>query len=310
MTVVAPTEHGDFHYDIVASRRSGRERVHRFATEEPLQPGDVLRLEGRYWLLERIEPDGVEVSGRAIAKPARYRLVLRHPDGREEIGAMRRFRPGAPGLGHAFTTTEDGRNISWSVTDQQLARDEQGEPYIELTAQRDFAELEQVPDHELEHTLARRAEEDLPESALATFGRAEQEGLSLELAALEPGEEPDWPETDRYVDALVLELVEDDLIELCGVDPDHDPRETWLPTVKSRLGEDRDRFRADIEGDHREIEEWAFRGGRIFASVGSAEDEASPDRGHGWMCRLLDGGVLTVAGFQRVRKAQLEVLEL
>jgi hypothetical protein len=309
VAVVPPTEHGDFHYDIVAHTRAGTERVHRYATDEPLEVGIVVRLEGRYWLIERIAPDGNEVSARALANPARYRLRLQHPDGQEELGAMRRFRPDAPRLGHTFSTLEDARPISWEVTDQRLARDDQG-PYLELIARRDFSEVEEVPDHELEHTLARRQEDELPDSAAATFTRAEEEGLGLELVALEPGEEPDWPETDRYIDALTLDLIEDDLLELCGVDPNRDHRDTWLPTVKRRLSEDRDAFRADIEGEHDEIEEWDFRGGRIFATVGTPEDEADPDSGHGWMCRLLDGGVLTVAGFQRVRKAQLELFEM
>jgi hypothetical protein len=63
--------------------------------------------------------------------------------------------------------------------------------------------------------------------------------------------------------------------------------------------------RADVEGDHKEIEEWEFRDGRVFASVGSMSDEAHPDRGHGWMCRLADAGALAAAGFVRVRKADL-----
>ena len=108
------------------------------------------------------------------------------------------------------------------------------------------------------------------------------------------------------MDALVLEEIEDDLLVLAGVNPDRDPRDTWLDTVKERLRADLERFREDIEGDHDQIEEWDFRGGRIFASVGSFNDEADPDRGHGWMIRLLDGGVLAAAGFARIRKAQLD----
>jgi hypothetical protein len=87
--------------------------------------------------------------------------------------------------------------------------------------------------------------------------------------------------------------------------PDSDPRETWLGTVKERLRSDLQRFRADIESDHDQIEEWDFRDGRIFASVGSVDDEANPDVGHGWLSRLVDSGVLTVAGFRRVRKTEL-----
>jgi hypothetical protein len=306
MTVVPATEHGDFHYDVVAHHRTGQEHVRRVAWDEPLEPGNIVRLEGRYWLIESVEPDGDELSGRALAKPARYRLTLRHPDNREEMGAMRRFRPDAPRLGHAFSTLEDGQPVDWEVADQRLARDEQGEPYLELIAERNFSELEEVPDHELEHALARLDEEELPEGAAATLARAEEMGQSLELVALDPGEEPDWEEAERYIDALILEEIEDDLFELCGVDTRHDPQETWLETVKERLRSDLELFRDDIEGDHDEIEEWSFRGGAIFVSVGSADDEADPLKGHGWLSRLVDSGVHAAANFERVRKADIE----
>ena len=67
----------------------------------------------------------------------------------------------------------------------------------------------------------------------------------------------------------MIEEVEDDLIELCGVNPDADPKDTWLETVKTRLRADLDQFRADVEGDLDQIEQWSFRDGRIFASVGT-----------------------------------------
>ena len=254
------------------------------------------------------EPDGDSGLPRANAKPARYRLRLRHPDEREELGALRRFRPGSPGLGHAFTMIEAGQPISWQVMDEQLAYDEAGEPFLDLVAERDYAEAEgDIPDHELEHTLERERDEGLPAAAEATIARAAEQGLDLELVALDPGEEPDWPESERYIDALIFEEIEDDLFEQCGVDVDRDPRETWLTTVKERLLADLDAFRNDIDGNHDEIEEWDFRGGRIFASVGSYEDEFDPNSGHGWLCRLVDSGALGVAGFERVRKYELEV---
>jgi hypothetical protein len=165
--------------------------------------------------------------------------------------------------------------------------------------------LEELPDHELEHALARR--EELPEAVAAIFERAEREDVSLELVALEPGEAPDWAEAQQYIDALILEEIEDDLLEQCGVDPDHDARDTWLDKVKERLRSDLESFRDDLEGDHDEIEEWDFRDGRIFASVGSEEDESRPDVGHGWMTRLVDVSALAAAGFSRVRKAELQV---
>jgi hypothetical protein len=290
-------------YELVTVTRAGR-RSRVLAAESAITPGQVLEHEGRHWLVERLEPAGDESPARAYLKPARYRLLLRHPDGREEAGAFRRFRPGAPKPGHAFATLEHGRSVSWQVVGEQLAQDEAGEPYLELVATRDYGELEVLPDHELEHALA-APESELPDAAAATFARAEEAGLAVELVALEPGEAPDWEEAERYIDALVLEEIEDDLLELCGVNPDRDPRETWLETVKHRLRTDLERFRDDVEGDHDQIEEWDVRGGRVLASVGSFGDEADPYSGHGWMCRLGDSGALAAAGFARVRKAEL-----
>jgi hypothetical protein len=292
----------DLRYEAVALTRAGGERVHTYASETALGPADVIRMSGRDWLVERVEAD--TDPPRLIMKPARYRLRLRHPDGREELGAFRRWRSDAPGVGHSFSTIEDGQPVAWTVTDAHLARDEQDEPYLDVVAERDFGELEGLPNHELEHALDNR-DADIPEATRATLARAEEAGLAAELVALEVGEAPDWAEAERYVDALELEEIEDDLLELCGVRPDADPRETWLGTVKERLRSDLERFRADIEGDHDEIEEWDFRDGRIFASVGSVDDEANPDSGHGWMSRLVDSGVLTVAGFRRVRKTEI-----
>jgi hypothetical protein len=296
-------------YELVTRSPSGKERVQQYASEEPLTPGEVLQLRGRFWLVETVDAsDGESGPPRAIAKPARYRLRLEHPDGREELGAFRRFRPGSPRLGHAFTTMEGGQPISWQVMDEQLVPDAEGEPFLDLVGKRDYAETEgDLPDHELEHASERRFEEDLPSAAGAAIARAGEQGLNLELVALEPGEEPDWPESARYIDVLIFEEIEDDLFEQCGVDVDRDPRETWLVILKERLRADVVAFRNDIEGDHDQIEEWDFRGGRIFASVGTYEDEFDPNSGHGWMCRLADSGALGVAGFERVRKYELEI---
>jgi hypothetical protein len=203
---------------------------------------------------------------------------------------------------------EDGRPVSWEIDEERLERDDEGEPLLELVAERDYGEAEALPDHELEHTLATRALR-LPEAASALLQRADGAGLSVELVALEPGELPDWEEAGRYVDALILEEIEDDLLELCGVNPGRDPRERWLEQVQERLRADLQSFRADVEGDHDEIEEWDFLDGRVFAAVGSFDDESDPDTGYGWLCRLVDGSPLAAAGFQRVRKTELEVGE-
>ena len=306
-----------FAYDIVVVNRAGVRRSIPHTSEAPLEQGELIRLDGRFWIVAEVGQDpGAEPAGgpdaqhevieHVLATPARYRIRTRHPDGREEVGAFRRFRSDAPRLGHAFTTVEDGVPESWAIAEERLATDEQGAPYVELVAERDFAEVEDLPDHELEHALA-RSTESLPASAAEAFDQAAASGLAVELVALEPDEAPDWAEAERFLDALVLEEIEDDLLEQCGVDPGRDPRESWLGRVQERLREDLSRFRADIEGDHSQIEEWDYLDGRIFASSGTTEDEANPDSGHGWLCRLVDAGVLGAAGFSRVRKAEISV---
>ena len=291
-------------YDVVTVNRAGNERVHPFVSDEALAPGAVVRLSGRDWLVEQIE-DGEPV--RATAKPARYRLTLRYPDGREEAGAFRRYRTDGPRYGHVFSTLEAGQPIAWEVVEERLDWADDGDPYLLLVAERDYDEQEGgLPDHELEHVLARRGE-DLPEGAVATLERARDEGLALELVALDPGEAPDWEEARRYIDALGLSTVQDDLLELVGLDLARDPQDTWLGTVQERLRDDLASFRDDIEGDQDEIEEWDFRDGSIFVSVGTTDDESNPNNGHGWLTRLVDSGALDAAGFVRVRKAELQV---
>ncbi|MGZ6582691.1 MAG: hypothetical protein ACXVFE_17185, partial [Gaiellaceae bacterium] len=262
---VGAVSRGSFDYEVRVRRRSGKERIHRYATEDPLQPGQVLRLDGHFWLIEAVE--AARTPPRATAKPARYRLLLRYPDGRIEAGAFRRYRFDAPRLGHSLSTIEDGLPVSWEVVDERLAHDEHGESFLELVAERDYGELEQLPDHELEHALASRAQR-LPDAAASLLTHAQEAGLAIELVALEPGELPDWSEARRYIDDLILEEIEDDLVELCGVNPDRDPRESWLDTVRERLRADLANFRADLEGDHDEIEQWDLLDGRVFAAVG------------------------------------------
>ena len=230
-------------YDVVTVGRAGNERRRTYVTDDSLAPGDVIRLEGRDWLVERVEPDGDEFVAHVFAKVARYRVRLRHPDGREELGAFRRFRPDAPGSAMHSARSKTRQPASWQVVDVRLAHDDGGEPYRELIAERDFAEVEQLPDHELEHALAAR-EDELPFGAQAAFARAEARGLSIELVALEPGEAPDWAEAEAFIDALIIEEIEDDLLELCGVAPDRDPREAWIGIVKERLRSDLESFRA------------------------------------------------------------------
>jgi hypothetical protein len=289
-------------YKIVTHDRTGQEHVRPFTSADALAPGAVMLLGGRYSLVERVERE------RVYAAPARYRLTLRHPDGREEEGAFRRFRADAPAVGHQFTTLENGAPISWAVVEQYLAHDAGGDPFLELIAERDYAEAESLPDHELEHALERDNDDDTA-AAAAMLSRAAEAGLAIELVGLEAGQAPDWEEASSYLESLILEELEDDLIEQCGVNPGRDRRETWLDIVKRRLRNDLDSFRTDSEGLHDEIERWVFRGARIFATVGRFDDDLNPSSGFGWMCRLVDSGVLLAAGFFRVRKPLIPIEE-
>jgi hypothetical protein len=288
-------------YEVVARGRAGGERTHRYVTDEPLEPGGIVRLEGRFWLVETVEGDGE--SPRVRVAPARYRLRLHHPDDREELGAFRRYGTGAPHVGHGFSTVDGEEPVTWLVVEERLARDELGEPYLDLVAERDYSEREEAPDLEL--SVAGR-EDALLAAAAETLAQAQAAGLAAELVALEPGVAPDWDEVARSIDVLIFEEVEDDLFVLCGVDVVAQPQDTWLDTVKERLRDDLVSFRADVEGDHEEIEEWDFLDGRVFVVVGSVDDESNPDIGFGWMCRLLDAGALRAGGFHRVRKSELE----
>ena len=241
-----------FEYDVVTLNRAGIERVHPFVAANELVAGNLVTLDGRDWLVDAVEEGEKD---RVVAKPARYRLRLRHPDGREELGAFRRLQPDGPRLGHSFTTLEDRVPVSWSVIEEAFAHDEQDEPFLDLVAERDYGEVDgDLPDHELEHALT--AGSEVPDAARERIDEATRSGFSVELVALEPAEAPDWEEARRYIEALSLDTIEDDLLEMCGVDTRRDSEATWLETVKARLRDDLDSFSGDVEGDHDEIEEW------------------------------------------------------
>jgi hypothetical protein len=284
-------------YTLVTHDRRAREHTRPYTSHDPLAPGSVVLLDGRYWLVERVEDATVR------ARPARYRLTLRHPDGREETAAFRGYRKDAPTVGHELATNEDGVPVSWVVAEQRLARDDADEPFLESIAVRDHGEIESLPDHQLEHALERGS--DGAVAAAAALARAREENLAVELVALEAGSAPDWRQASRYLESLILEELEDDLVEQCGVDTRHEPRARWLEIVKRRLRGDLESFRDDTEATHDAIEEWEFEGSRIFAAAGRFDDDSNPLSAYGWMCRLVDAGILQAAGFHRARKPLL-----
>jgi hypothetical protein len=186
-----------FSYTLVTHDRMGREQTRPYASRDPLAPASIVLLGGRYWLVDRV--DGATVQ----ARPARYRLMLRHPDGRVEAGAFRRFRADSPVVGHQLTTFEDGAPISWAVVKQRLDRDDAGEPFLESIAERDYTEVESLSDHQLEHALAQG--EDDAGATVSALSRATEAGRAVELVGLEAGQAPDWVEASRYLESLVIE---------------------------------------------------------------------------------------------------------
>jgi hypothetical protein len=284
---------------LIRTSPSGQSR--RLQLEVELAPGDVIQLRDRYWI---VESTSGEAPVTLSVAPARLRLVLLHPDGHEELGAVRRWGREAPQEGHVLTTGAPGREESWRVQRRRLARDESGAPLIELIAERDYEDSDgERAEHELEHRLARADER--PEAASALFRRVEREGLMLELVARDEGEPADWAAAEEYIRDLIIEEVGEDVLELAGVDTDNEPRERWLALVQERLLADLASLRDDVEGERDEIEVWEEDGRLVLASVGRWDDEYAPDKGHGWMTRLVDSGVLIAAGFARVPRAQL-----
>src|SRR3954453_3578015 len=174
-------------YELAVRTGAGRERVLPYLADGELHAGSVVELGGRHWLVASVD------GSRATAEPARYRLTLRHPDGREEFGALRRPRPDAPAEGHQLTTVADGAPVSWTVVDEHLARDEDGRPFTEYVAERDYSEIDSLPDHQLEHAI------DRDEATPPAVSRAQASGQSIELVSLDPGQAPDWDEALRFV---------------------------------------------------------------------------------------------------------------
>jgi len=197
----------------------------------------------------------------------------------------------------------DGAPVSWAVVEQRLAYDDAGEPFLGSIAERDQGESESLPDHQLEHAL--EGERDDTDPAASALAGAMTAGRAVELVGLEPGQAPDWSQARDYLESLGIEEIEDDLLERTGVHPGRDRHAGWIDTVKARLRDDLASFRADVDGPHDQIEEWDFRGGRIFAALGDFDDDSSPSSGFGWMSRLVDAGILQAGGFYRVRKSLL-----
>jgi len=131
-----------YRYELVTVLHGGHEERRELDTEAPLNAGDVVPFGGSHWIVDRVE-SSTGARPRLIAYLARYRLVLRHLEGEEEVGDLRDYREDGPNVGYAFETSAEGEKLSWLVVEQRLARDEGGEPVLELVAERDYTEEEE-----------------------------------------------------------------------------------------------------------------------------------------------------------------------
>jgi hypothetical protein len=123
-------------YEVLTRLPSGKERVQTYESDDPLSRRRVAAR--RSFLL--VEHRGT-TGGRGAAcvrEAARYRIRLRHPDDREELGAVRRIQPGRRGSVTHSLQLERGRPVSWRVVDEQLDATRAASRF-DLRAERDYA---------------------------------------------------------------------------------------------------------------------------------------------------------------------------
>ena len=183
-------------YEVVTSISREKERVRRYSSDDPLAPGE--RAPDGWPLLARSRASkGREARPglpRVLAKPARYRLRLRHPDGHEELGAMRRLRSGSPDgwVTHSRRSRKDSRSAGrWSTS--SLSATSAASRFSTYVAERDYAEAEgssPTMSSSTRSTVRRRG--GCRRTPTRRSQRLPREGLDVELVALDPGEEPDW----------------------------------------------------------------------------------------------------------------------
>ena len=221
------------------------------------------------------------------------------PSGRTR-GARRRsagFRPdrspARPSVHHCSRTGEPGHLGRRPI--EQLAQDEarRAVPRPDGRARlRGVRVAARATSSSTRSPASRR--DELPPSAGRVSTRAEQTGLAIELVALDARRVAGRDEAVRYIEALGSRRSRTTCSSFAGCVPArtqrHLARHRQDPAVAriSRSSASRRQARRTIRS-----RSGSFRDGRIFASIGSQDDESAPDRGHGWMCRLVDAGVLT-----------------
>ena len=255
------------------SRRSGKERVHPYTSEEPLAPGDVVRYEGRDWLVERL--DGTRVAAEAGALPAAATAPRRARGARRVPALPARRSPGRAHLQHAR-----GRAAGELAGRRRAARrrDEHGEPVprpdrrarlqrargraaaCPSTSSSTRSRARTTPRGGGRGAGARRGGGPVRRARRARAGRGARlgRGRGVHRRARARG--------DRGRPARALRRRTPTAIRARRGST---PSRSGCAPISSGSGH-------DVEGDHDEIEEWEFRDGRIFAAVGSFEERGGP----------------------------------
>jgi hypothetical protein len=178
-----------------------------------------------------------------------------------------------------------------------------GEPFLESIAGRDYADTESLPDHQLEHALEQQRDDT--STADTVLARATVPGLAIELVGLEGSQAPGWDEATRYLDSLTSRNSRTICSSNAASIPAAIRGERGWTRPSGAFATISTASAPTSERGHDQTEEWDFHGDKIFAAQGSFDDDANPDSGYGWMCRLVDAGDLQAAGFYRVRKPLL-----
>src|SRR5919204_3200296 len=186
-------------YEFVHVNRLGHRLTHELVSDDTLEPGAIIRSEGRGWIVDRVE------DSRVFLEPARYRLscatltAIWRPARSAASGPMRR----ALATRSARSSTTRRSAGSWS---RSVSR-------VTTTASRSTSS---PPTGTTRSATSRRA---CPSTSWSTplrvttisarprqgLAEAAEAGLPVELVALEPEEAPDWDEGRRCIDALMIE---------------------------------------------------------------------------------------------------------
>ena len=295
-----------YRYEVRVHKRGGRGARARVRVRGAPRPGDVIRVQGRYWLIQEVEPGGDEAPARALASRLAtgsayvIRTAARSSAGSGGSGRTRRSsvtrspprRTASRSAGRSRTsvwrstpTASRTSSSSQSVTSRRLdeLRITSWSTRSRRGPRRAFL---QPPRPRLPERPKRASPSSSFRSSRASCrtGRARSASSRLSCStrsrtiSIEHVRDRHRQRSARY---LARQGQRAALSRISGAFE----RTSRGRTTRSRSG--------------------ASGTAASSRPSGSEDDESDPDSGHGWMCRLLDSEALGAAGFERVRKAEI-----